>query len=187
MQKYKINRRLVNVICDNCGEIHQKPESEYNRNARMNRHNFCSRSCSVKFCNKYITKEYSTSDKNLENLHRYRENRRTELTPFSYSMRSIRSRYKDYDVDSQYLKEIWDSQNGICPYSGIKLVLPEFNNTNKNDVRYRASVDRIDSSLGYIRGNIQFISTPINYMKNTMSNEDTIEYLKQIADYISNK
>ena len=52
---------------------------------------------------------------------------------------------------------------------------------NHNDPIYTASLDRIDSNKGYIKGNVQFISTAINYMKNNMSNEDTVKLCKIIA------
>jgi len=68
----------------------------------------------------------------------------------------------------------------MCPYSGIELQLASHINT-KIDPIYRASVDRIDSSKGYIKDNIQFVSTCINYMKNTLSHEKTIELCKLIS------
>ena len=50
---------------------------------------------------------------------------------------------------------------------------------------YRASLDRIDSSKGYVIGNVQFVSTPINLMKSTMSDLETKQYLKLISFYTS--
>lgn len=60
----------------------------------------------------------------------------------------------------------------MCPYTKLKLVLPSQDN---KDIPFGhlASLDRIDSSKGYIEGNVQFVSTPINYMKNTMSDSET--------------
>lgn len=52
-----------------------------------------------------------------------------------------------------------------------------------NNPIYTASVDRIDSSKGYIPGNIQFVSTCINYMKNTMSDSDIRLMCKYIAEH----
>ena len=83
------------------------------------------------------------------------------------------------------LKEIWENQKGICPYTGLSLVLPTYKNLKEIPISLRASLDRIDSSKGYIKDNIQFISTPINYLKNTMSDSETKQYLKSISKYIS--
>ena len=47
----------------------------------------------------------------------------------------------------------------------------------------QASLDRIDSSKGYIKGNIQFISTPINYMKSTMTDSEVKSFLKLISSF----
>ena len=67
----------------------------------------------------------------------------------------------------------------------LKLILPEDGNVNDLDVTIRASLDRIDSDKQYEVGNIQFISTPINYMKNTMSDKQTKEYLRVISANIT--
>ena len=70
-------------------------------------------------------------------------------------------------------------------YVLIQLVLPEEDYTKDQDITTRASLDRIDSNKGYIRGNVQFISTPINYMKNTMSDQQTKSFLKRISSFTS--
>ena len=50
----------------------------------------------------------------------------------------------------------------------------------ENDIRFTASLDRIDSSKDYIKGNIQFISLAMNYMKAQMSHEQTLELITTI-------
>lgn len=48
--------------------------------------------------------------------------------------------------------------------SGVELSL----GTNSNRVGRTASLDRIDSSKGYIEGNIQWVHKDINFMKQEM-------------------
>lgn len=48
MLKYKQNRKLIQIVCDNCGQLYDKPITEYNRNIRLKRHNYCCRSCAMK-------------------------------------------------------------------------------------------------------------------------------------------
>lgn len=50
---------------------------------------------------------------------------------------------------------------------------------------HRASLDRIDSSLGYVKGNIQFVPTPINLMKTTKSDKEIRLFLKDISKFTS--
>lgn len=52
----------------------------------------------------------------------------------------------------------------VCPYLNIPIEL-----SNRTDVRHGPSVDRIDNSKGYIKGNIQIISWKANTMKNSAS------------------
>ena len=75
----------------------------------------------------------------------------------------------------QDIKKQWEYQKGICPYTDIKLEFKTNNNFKK------ASLDRIDSNKLYEKGNIEFVSMPINYMKHTMSVEKTIEFCKIIG------
>lgn len=56
-----------------------------------------------------------------------------------------------------------------CPYLGMDLSMDR--TTNKN---IRPSLDRIDPSKGYIKGNIQVISWRANMLKNNSSAEELL-------------
>lgn len=187
IKKYKQNRKLIEVTCDFCGEKFMKPESEYKRNIKLGRHNFCSRSCSMKFGNKTRSehqKNWSNSSKNIENLTKMNKSRKKDLS-FAYILRNAKKRFKEFNLDESYLLEIWEKQNHKCPYTGLELILPTYSNESTLDITKRASLDRIDSNKGYIKGNVQFISTPINYMKNTMTDIQTKQFLKSISEFTS--
>lgn len=179
LKDYCKNRKLITLICDCCGKEFQKPLSEYNRNVKLGRKNYCSRICSGK-----SNKNLSLSNEKYD-ISQHSGNRRDEFSPFRYTMRCIKRRSKEINIDLEYLKLIWEQQNGICPYTNLKLTLPEDNNINDLNIIYRASLDRIDSSKGYIKGNVQFVSTPINLMKQQMSDLETKKFLKQISSYTS--
>lgn len=57
-------------------------------------------------------------------------------------------------------------------------VRPSMNNQSKT-----ASLDRIDSSLGYIEGNVQWINKEINYMKMDLPQDKFIEWCEKIYKY----
>lgn len=63
-----------------------------------------------------------------------------------------------------------------CPLLGIELVYSSFNTSNDNS----PSLDRIDSSKGYIPGNVWVISNKANRMKNDGSKEELVKFAKSI-------
>lgn len=184
IKKYMRNRRLITFICDNCSKEAQKPLSEYNRNIKLGRKNFCCRKCACTYKNilyKNIPTEAQLQAQ--QNIKNYCQNHKDEWTPFRYTLRNARKRFKEFNLTLEYLKQLWEQQKGICPYTGLNLKLPTYH--SKINVWYRASLDRIDTNKGYIIGNVQFVSTPINFMKSTMSDLETKQYLKLISFYTS--
>lgn len=68
-----------------------------------------------------------------------------------------------------------------CLYLGIKLEYKAlFLDDKKLRVYNAPSIDRIDSSKGYIRGNIQVISDLANRMKANATNEQLLAFAKSI-------
>lgn len=84
------------------------------------------------------------------------------------------------EIDVQYLKELWDNQNGICPYTGIKMLLPKTSTDFFHSLK-KASLDRIDSKKGYIKGNVEFVCSAINLAKNSFTREEMKEFLSEIV------
>ena len=185
--KYKNQGKLVKVICFNCGKEFERPLKEVKRIESRGRHLYCCRECVCKGLSKIRKGASKTlSEKQLEHLKKISSNRIDEFTPFKYTFRSIKKRFKDVNVTLEDLKKQWELQKGICPFTGFKLILPHDSNIHEIDYFHRASLDRIDSSKGYVKGNIQFISTPINLMKNNKSDESVKSFLKEISSYTSN-
>ena len=93
----------------------------------------------------------------------------------------IKSRAKrnglDFNItqDDLYLPE-------YCPILNIKL---EYNG-NKKSNSYLPSVDRIDNTKGYIKGNVVVISTLANAMKNKATFTELKEFSKNIVKLINN-
>ena len=80
------------------------------------------------------------------------------------------------------LKTQWDKQNGKCPYTGYTLVFPSETTAYKKRKSnpYTASIDRIDSSIGYEIGNFEFVCLTVNYAKNGFSKEEMISFFKNM-------
>jgi hypothetical protein len=161
--------KTIECICNNCNKSFTKPLKEHTRSQKVGRSSFCSLACASKFNpNRFGGKVGN------------RIPPRNPTNPFKYYLRNIMRRHHKWDVTLEYLKQIWDEQEGICPYTKIKLVLNTHSHRN-TDIRFTASLDRINSSIGYIKGNVQFVSMAINYMKSSMSHSDTTEFLQIIT------
>jgi hypothetical protein len=79
------------------------------------------------------------------------------------------------------IQEAWDIflyQSRKCALSGIELTFP-FGHKDKS---WTASLDRIDSSKGYILGNVQWVHKDINIMKNKFNQEHFINMCKLISN-----
>lgn len=61
----------------------------------------------------------------------------------------------------------------VCPYLGVELVLEREWNVK---TRYGPSIDRIDSSKGYVKGNVQIISLQANKMKSDSTPEEIVQF-----------
>ena len=128
MNKREQRRKMGECTCSNCGILFKKPQSEINRNLKIGRRNFCTRSCSGIGNIKNFGEQ-----KNNYDISKHSDNSRDEFTPFRYHFRNCKKRYRDFDIDLQYLKELWEQQQGICPFSGVKLVLNAYTNIFKVD------------------------------------------------------
>jgi hypothetical protein len=88
-------------------------------------------------------------------------------------------RGKDFSITIDYLQKLWEKQDGKCYLSGV----PIFTVTGKRYHRQTASLDRIDSSIGYVEGNVQWVHKLVNIMKHTMSDLDFIDWCETIVNY----
>jgi len=85
----------------------------------------------------------------------------------------------EFTVEMEYLWDLLLKQNKKCAYSGIELVF----GVNTKDLKSAtASLDRIDSSLGYIEGNVQWVLKDINMMKQQLSHARFLELCKIIVE-----
>lgn len=67
-------------------------------------------------------------------------------------------KFEEYELNLIVLNELQKIQNNKCSITGIELVW------KPNNI-YQASIDRIDSSKGYLKNNIQLVLHSINRMK----------------------
>lgn len=76
-------------------------------------------------------------------------------------------------LDYELLIKLWNTQNGLCAVSGLQMVLERHNLKS-------ASVDRIDSSIGYEDNNIQLVCKWVNFAKNDASNSEIVAIINEL-------
>jgi len=168
---------VIILECGICNKKFERSRGEYNRSKKLGRSSFCSRKCSGINNTKNFDEYYQNGGKRFTE-HLNPANRRDGYSSFKWFMRVIKRRNKekgkDFDVDLKYLKELWEHQKGICPFTDWQLELP-IDSTNWNmdgDKLKRASLDRIDNSKGYVKGNVRFVAIMANYCRHIFSDNE---------------
>jgi len=86
-----------------------------------------------------------------------------------------RARPIEFSIDAEFLGSLWAKQSGKCAYSGVPLSI------GMPGPHITASLDRIDSSLGYTEDNVQFVHKAINQMKWDLSHDDFLMWVNLIS------
>lgn len=98
-------------------------------------------------------------------------------------LRGINQRSQKYnrecDVDLEFLVDLYNKQEGLCPYSGRKMVF-DINSPE------RLSLDRKDSNQGYIKTNVVWCCWQANNIKQDLSMEDFKKWINIIHKKINN-
>jgi len=164
--------------CYECQKEFSLKTKEFRRKVKNGRpvdRFFCSRSCTSSHANRFHTtrrvpasqwgNQYSKKGEFAEILKRCRTRAKKAGKPF--------------DIDDDYLIEIWEKQNGLCSYTKIPMIKPKWNSKKQPNL---ASLDRIDSSNGYVKGNVQFVCYSINIAKNDFTEEQFLPFIKMLME-----
>ena len=171
----------VIVECATCGKQFERAKKEVTRSKKVGRVTYCSRSCSGRANQHSLGKHHGHGRPNLL----IAGNRRTAQTPFKWFMRVVNQRRhkKQVDIDIDYIMELWNNQKGICPFTGWKLELPKNSSVFADGDRMRrASLDRIDSNKGYVKGNVRFISVMANNCKNNFTDKEVRLFCEAVSN-----
>lgn len=128
----------------------------YNKHARVRQEmSKNERAVSKKYRDKY------SATKPLEMLLRHTKN-------------NSRKYYRECLITIEYLHYLWNQQDGICYYTNKPMIYGL-------GFRDSVSIDRIDSSKGYIEGNIALCRKQINVMKNDATIKELLDFCEDIV------
>lgn len=129
-----------------------------------------------------LRKDFGTWNKGIkgEESHVYRGYKGIPRQ-FYTELKSNASRRKlEFNLNIEYLWNLLEKQSFKCKISGIFIEIPSIYRVNLTNT---ASLDRIDSSKGYIEGNVQWVDRRINFMKQRMSDNEFIEVCEEVVKY----
>lgn len=86
----------------------------------------------------------------------------------------------EFNLSIQDAWKLYEKQKRKCAISGVNIYFSETVSTFSTAT---ASLDRIDSSLGYTLDNVQWVHKEVNLMKQGMSMKQFLEWIKIIGEY----
>jgi hypothetical protein len=87
-----------------------------------------------------------------------------------------------FDLDIQYLWDLFQSQNGKCALTGIDLSFPKTTDELHHG-SWTASLDRIDSSKNYEQENVQWVHKQVNFMKHQLDQDRFFELCEMVVQH----
>lgn len=184
------NRGHIKVECTLCG-IEHLIRSDILKNKQATKCKACSNK------EKYLKnvedkviahKGYSVGHQGTGDLSK------TMVLRSKYSAQKRNIEWDDSYMNTENLWNLFLEQDKKCALSGMELTLYKGDNvpmqTNNRNLDYRgwnASLDRIDSSKGYIEGNVQWVHRNINIMKNSYSQDYFLELCQKVCNHANQK
>lgn len=102
------------------------------------------------------------------------------VTILKDSAKRARNMGWQFNVDRAYLVNLWHEQQGRCAISGMPMQTQSGTREEKNP--YRASLDRVDNSQGYVRGNVRFVCHWVNNAKSTWADHVFDQFIGAIVE-----
>lgn len=93
---------------------------------------------------------------------------------------SAKNRKIDYQLSNEYIWNLFISQGKKCKYTGIPIFFSR-NNIEHAMGHGTASLDRIDPTLPYVEGNVQWVHKRINIMKGNMEEREFLDFCEAVT------
>lgn len=86
------------------------------------------------------------------------------------------------EINSEYLFELYDKQEGLCALSGVRMTW-----AGGGAKPTSISVDRIDNSKGYVEGNVRIVCMAVNAFRSTMDDAELLKFAKTLVSSMESK
>ena len=95
---------------------------------------------------------------------------------------SAKKRNLEFDITLEYITDLLINQDFKCALSGVEIKLANTTVEQKQG-KGTASLDRKDSSKGYIKGNVQWVHKKVNIIKWDMTQDEFVGWCEKIVNY----
>ena len=97
---------------------------------------------------------------------------------------SAEKRKIEVKIDKKYLWDLFVKQKEKCALSNLPIKIDKFgkNKENINNNVFFASLDRINSNIGYLPGNVRWVVREINLMKWKLTEKEFLFLCKKIDE-----
>lgn len=150
------------VKCTKCGNIYHTGHSTLNKKANGKGLASC-HNC------------FDTKDKTRKRFRMMTKH--ISLSKYKVIERQADLRGIEFNVDQNDLEAVF---TGKCALSNIDIVIGTMSVTDDKQELGTASLDRIDSNKGYIKGNIQWLHKTVNCMKNNLPENVFLNFCNKI-------
>jgi len=97
---------------------------------------------------------------------------------------TAKARGLEFQISIEYAWRLYQKQNAMCALSGCLLTHGNLSApASIRDKQRTASLDRIDSTKGYIADNLQWVHKRINAMKSNMTDAEFVQWCKMVSDH----
>lgn len=93
---------------------------------------------------------------------------------------AAKSKNREFLICVTYIDNLLVKQQFKCALTGVPI------KTGSKYQEITASLDRIDSDIGYIEGNVQWVHKTVNWMKNWLSQKEFIEWCNRVYNHSNN-
>lgn len=87
-----------------------------------------------------------------------------------------------FSITKEYSYRLFLKQRRKCKLSGVDIAFAATSRRHKVNRETTASLDRIDSTRGYIKGNVQWLHKDVNMMKTKLTQDEFKEYCRLITE-----
>lgn len=99
---------------------------------------------------------------------------------YLFSRLNNKARKVEVSITKEDLRAMWDEQQGKCAVTGMHMTY--YPRRMRDSTGLNASVDRIDQSKGYEKGNVRLVCYRVNLMRHSGEDADLLWWCKQIIE-----